>query len=196
MKKLTFALLLGSTALAPAVQAAPLLSRLSDVAFGDGGSAPRTFGYNADTNSYSNTDIVTTPRPKLPGETHTAYVPSAHIASPSALASVVTSLTAGIMGMPDLLTNPKFQTPSLQNPGVPLTGAGGASDADYAKESICTIATCDYWAANDGPSGYAGYVSATVVLTPESGPIALLGVVVLGLAMMRCPNAMRLSQTV
>lgn len=195
MKKLTFALLLGSTMLAPAAQAAPLLWRVSDVAFGDGSTAPRTFDYDADVNSYSHIDITTTAGPALPGETHTAYAPTAHIASVSALASVVTSLTAGLTGIPELLANPRFQNPTLLNPGLPLTNASRVSDADYAQESICAITTCDYWAVNDRPSAYAAFVSATAGLTPKR-PIALLGVVLVGLAMMPRPNAVRSSLTV
>jgi hypothetical protein len=115
---------------AASAKAVPVQYYLQNVTFNDGGIASGSFVYDADTNTYSNINIKTTPASTRPAGTFTAIVPG--FASSSGM-FVASTTAADLTGVPGL--NLQFVTP--------LTNAGGTVNvAPTSVEGVCVNATC------------------------------------------------------
>ena len=144
---------------------------LSGVTFNDGGTATGSFVYNADTNTVSSVDIVTTPGLRFGGEDYTAVDPG-YGPFPDEIVFVTSGSLADYTDTPalDLLFDPSI-----------LTDAGGTIALNLlSEEAACADATCRM-----GTEAFrevtAGGVSSAVTSTPEPSTLLLLGAGLLGL---------------
>ena len=156
---------------------------LSDVTFTDGGTATGSFVYNADTNTVSSIDIITTFGAAFGGADYTAVDPGyAPFSS----------------GMSDFVVVPN--APLTDFTGTPaldliftslLTDAGGTVSLDPGTSEL----TCDATCGSEGPAFYrsisAGEVTTLLVSTPEPSAILLLGLGLIGLCIVAKRKAFR-----
>jgi PEP-CTERM motif len=147
---------------------------LQNVTFDDGGTASGTFFYDADTNTYSNIDIVTTAGLPADSFTGTVYLflnPNAVVSGASSLGAVTASLADG--------------SPYLGLSFFPsvLTDAGGtiALSTSSGGEASCISGCLGTEAPNRFFTG--GDVFSPGASTPEPSSMLLFG---LGLASLPC----------
>jgi hypothetical protein len=153
---------------APRASASNILWDLVGVTFADGGTAIGSFDYNADTNIYSNVDIITMGG-SLMGATYLALDPG-FTSTDLILAVVPNAALANFTGTPLLAL--KF-SPVLTDSG------GAASLISPSAEGQCGNATCSA-ASSDGLRFVTG---GSVVAVPEPSALGLLSLGGLGLAL-------------
>src|SRR5579885_3048511 len=97
----------------PSASAATILWTLQGVTFGDGGKASGSFDYNADTNTFSSIDIVTTPGSSFPGATYLAIDPG----KASSATSLAVVPNAGLADLTGTAVLDLFFSSALTNAG-------------------------------------------------------------------------------
>jgi hypothetical protein len=146
------------------VCAAPLEWAIDSLAFNDGGTASGTFTYNADTNTYSNIDIVTTVGSAFEGAAYNAVNTSAPNSS-----DFLGAMIFPLGGLPTLQLS--F--------AASLTNDGGNVAIDGYAESMCGDA-CEF-AISDYRYISAGQISAV----PVPAAVWLFGSALAGLGWIR-----------
>jgi len=144
--------------------AMPVEWNVDALVFDDGGTGSGTFTYDADTNTYSDIDIVTTAGSGFSGA---SYIDVNIVAGVSADSFV--AMIYPLAGLPVLQLS--F--------AAPLTGAGGIVAIDGYAESICGDG-CEY------PAGDYRYISSgQVSAVPIPAAVWLFGSALAGLGWLR-----------
>lgn len=173
---LTFALLL-FLSVPRTASADDITWTLSGVTLSDGGTATGSFVYNADTNTISSVDIVTSSGTAFGGATYLAvdpdYTPFAPGMSDIVFVTTATPPNSDFTGMPalDLI---------FLNP---LTDGGGTVNLELDSAEL----TCDASCTSEGPYFYRSLASGevtTLVSTPEPSSVLLLGLGLFGLCIL------------
>ena len=164
--------------LSAAASAGPILWTFSGATLTDGGTITGSFDFDADTNTYSNVNVVTTPGSLLSGSVY-SFVCGQDVASctgvtpNSAEVLLLASNATDQTGLPALAL---FFTGIGGVPPAGLTDAGGTIDISNtslsvgaAQEAPCSDAAC---AAPGSPARFT--TAGDVVGTPEPSTWGLL----------------------
>lgn len=152
--------------------ATPITWALVNVNFDDGGTASGSFVYDADTNTYSSINVITTGGTTLPGGTYDSLAPS-YTPTNGFVALVLSTNGPDFTG--DLTLDLDFIPP--------LTNAGGVAPLffTFSWERTCNDAGCTSPAAP-----LRNLTSGSVAAIPEPAPLSLIVVpVVVMLAVRR-----------
>lgn len=159
---------------------------LSNVTYGDGGTASGSFVYDAATNTLSDVNIVTTAGTLFGGATYIAVDPGfGPFAFDFAVVSKTSGNLTGAAGLElEFYLNQNYMNDS-RVPPVNLTNAGGTIPVDL-NEWVCGNAKC-----SDGDnvrgSNAGGWVIGTPI--PEPGTGLLLAAGLAGLALLAARKA-------
>ena len=154
----------------PLASAGTILWTLENVTFNDGGTASGSFDYNADTNTFSSIDIITTAGSAFSGATYLAVDPG----KPSTSMSLAVVPNAGSANIGTPVFDLFFSSA--------LTDGGGIIALnDVLDEGTCTTTGCT--SAIGLRSVTTGSVSA--VPEPSSYCLTLIGIGLLGM-MRKC----------
>ena len=155
--------------------AVPLTWTLGGATFSDGGTASGSFTYDADTNTYSAINIITTTGTVVTGATFTfiCVAPCTGLAPGPGNALVLTaSSSSNLTGTPALAL--LF--------GPPLSNSGGGRSVSFGQQARCSDAVCS---APTGPQRTltAGTVTAPglpprLIPTLSGGSLALLALMI------------------
>jgi sugar lactone lactonase YvrE len=145
--------------LAPYARATQVTWTLHNVTFNDGGTASGSFVYNADTNTYSSVNIVTSGG-SITGSTYISPFPTSAILAPSK-----TAIYASTLSTVTVPTSSPFLGLFFVSA---LTDAGGTVNISALEEGTCN-SNC-----SESRVGFSGSVSAAspaTITTPTSGTV-------------------------
>jgi hypothetical protein len=161
-------LVIALTTLVFAASATPITWNLTDVTFADGSTASGTFVFDADTNTYSSINIVTTAGTFYSAETF-GYVCTSPCNGAPADADDMLLLTqpssSGLKNTPAFgIFLPSDQPLTDGGGDIPLSGSTGA-----AFLALCANSTCG------APTGFPNYVVSGDLDAPEPSAALLVG---------------------